>query len=56
MSKAKSNVGALATIALDEIMSTPVDAIEFTVFKFTFPLASTMILEVWLLAGDRAIG
>ena len=42
ISKAKSKVGAFATIALDDIISTPVDAIALTVSNFTFPLASTI--------------
>lgn len=41
ISRAKSKVGAFATIALDDIISTPVDAIALTVSNFTFPLAST---------------
>ena len=42
ISSARSSVGAFATIALDEIISTPVEAISLTVSRLTFPLASTI--------------
>lgn len=42
ISNAISRAGAFATIALEEIISTPVEAIALTVERFTLPLASTI--------------